>query len=244
MILIICLYKIRVEKRLEEIKFTFLNNLNNKYIDEIVVFFEGYEIGLKEYEFLNNPKTKIVPTKERQSYSMLFDYSLKNFLNSNKKIIISNADIIFDNTINRVHEIEFNSKKLLQLTRWEIMKNSEEKLSFKLVMQEKKEETWSFDSIIFDSSLELDVSKIDIKVGIGACDSYLLQKFREQKINVFNPCIDIRTYHFHFDETDRISTLNGTTYWSEPDYNRNMEGLKPTTTDELISSNKIIFIEI
>lgn len=243
MILIICLYKIRIEKRLEEIKFTFLNNLNNKFIEKIIVFFEEYEIGLKEYEFLINPKTKIIPTKDRQTYNMLIDYGKKNYLN--EKIIISNADIMFDGTINRVNEVEFNPKKLIMLTRWEVMKDVDNKLSFQLVIQKNKQETWSFDVIIFEPNLDIDVTKFGmIKVGISACDSYLLQKFREQKILVVNPCLDIRTFHFHFEEKDRISNLNGFTYWKESDYNNKLEGIKPTTVDGLMSNNKIILKEI
>jgi len=231
--LLTCLYKIRVFARLKEIQYVFENNLKNTAIKEIIVFFERYnEVkDTKEYNFLQSPKITIVDCKERQKYNLLIDYALK--MDGKDKFIIANADIIFDKTINRINEITFNPNLLCMLTRWEILKKRNGSHLFKLAIQKNKVESWSFDCLIFDSTLKIDTTKLDIIVGISGCDSYLLQKVKEQRINVINPCLDVRTFHFHFEDTDRISTLNDFTYWKMQDYDLNLPGVRISTTDEL-----------
>ncbi len=241
MILIIPLYKIRVPKRLEEIKFNFLKNLNNKNITEIIVFFEDYELD-QNYNFLIHPKTTIIECKERQTYDIMIDYSLKHY-DKNEIIIIANADILFDNTISRLNEINFTSKKVCMLTRWDILKQPNNKMKFKLVLQKEQRLSWSFDCLIFNTNVEIDTSKLKIMVGVSGCDSYLLQKLREQNVTVINPCLDVRTYHFHFEDTDRISRPQGLNYWDMKDYNPKTEGIIISTVDQLSPNIEYILEE-
>ncbi len=245
-ILLTCLYKIRVAERLKEIQYVFENNLKNTFIKEIVVFFEKYDAGIKEskeYGFLLSPKIKIIDCKERQKYSLLFDYAL-SLKSGNNKFIIANADIIFDKTINRINEIDFTHNTMCMLTRWEILKKRNGTHLFKLAIQENKLESWSFDCLIFDNTLKIDTSKLDIIVGISGCDSYLLQKIREQRIiNIINPCLDVRTFHFHFEDTDRISSPNDFTYWQMQDYDRNAPGVRISTTDGITTKTEYILTE-
>jgi GR25 family glycosyltransferase involved in LPS biosynthesis len=211
-ILITTFYNVKYDYVFRENKQTIMANCENTYIDKIIVFFENYTNNDK-YKFLLNDKIHIINTLARQSYKMLFNYANINLKDA--YVIIANTDILFDNTVNRIKEISYNSKKLLALTRWERIPNT---IEYKLELQSGKEGAFSFDSYIFKSPLDCDVNTLDIKIGLNGCDNYLSKKLcYDNLITVENPCIDIRTYHIDR-ATRKRPYLQAYSYWNETDY--------------------------
>jgi hypothetical protein len=228
-VLITYLYDIKDENRFTEIKRVITANMKNQFITETVIFFENYsEVSKDKYSFLKD--VLIIDTgNTRQNYKQLFDYGNKFY--KDYYVIISNTDILLDNTIGRISEINFNSKKCIALTRW----NPDEinKSFHKLELQYNKNVAWSFDTYIFKSPLDCDVNTLDIDVGIGGCDTLLVKRLGyENLIYVFNPCLDIRT--FHIDSASR-ERKNLYTYFGVDDYpweyNRDKNNNKPHMID-------------
>lgn len=240
MIIITCLYPIRNTIRLNELKYVFEENIKLSCIEKIIVFFDNYNDNIK-YSFLCHPKIQIIPSNW-QKYNDLFSFANQNF--KNKLICICNSDIIFDQTLSLINDV--NENTVLSITRWDI-----EPLENKMfpVLQKDQTIAWSFDSYIFKSPLIVDekqlIEKLDIKVGIAGCDTYLIKKLRDLNIKLYNPAFDIRTYHYHF-EDERSRNISDESYWVKDDY-KNIPGIPLTTLDgkqilnqpSLISSFKV-----
>jgi hypothetical protein len=204
-----------------------------------------------DYSFLEHPKVTIFSVDKRQTFQLFFDYANAHLQNT--IVITANMDIIFDKTISRVYELTFGSKTTYMLTRWEKvdMKRTSDnsvlrELSIrkpfisvcdKLTIQENKTESWSFDSIIFRSPIDISKLNLDIELGIPGCDSYLLLKFLDKNFTLSNPCLDIRTYHHHAN-TERTET---TEYGTRDDYYCS-SGLSISTTDGKKPSDEFMLV--
>jgi hypothetical protein len=212
--LITTLYDVKDPKRLEENQKTIFLNVKNKYIKKIIIFYEGYNERTTKFN-LNHEKIEVINTKIHQTYKILFEYA-NNFL-KDKIVIIANTDILFDNTINLVNRLDFNSKYLCALTRWD--KENEFSDKYFLLQQEGKNVSWSFDSYIFKSPINFDSDSIDIKVGVAGCDTLLIKRLcYDNLFIVTNPCLDIITYHIDNYDRKRTYEISKCTYWNSFDY--------------------------
>lgn len=231
-ILLTTLYDVKNDYHFNEIKQTIIANCENKYIKKVIVFFEKYDKDNEKYKFLLRDKIEIINTSSHQSYKLLFNYA--NTILVGEYIIISNTDILFDNTINRIHEINFHNKLVCALTRWEKKHPNNE---YYMTLQRNKKVAWSFDSYIFKSPIECNTATLDIKVGVAGCDTLLLKRLSyDNFIEIINPCIDIKTYHIDAPRGDRESSDNS--YWQTIDYpapwnkknfNNSIEGIRYKT---------------
>jgi hypothetical protein len=174
---------------------------NASLFDSVVLFWESSTCDLASNEMwkLLPSNLIIVPCSGRQHYKMFYDHSLDHFPEAT--IVMANSDVRFDYTIYRSKELEFNAKTAYALTRWDMMSLSE----WCYPMQGKPCENWSFDSYIFRHPLEVDSRDLQIFVGIGGCDSYLVKKLViDNRIRVYNPMIDIRTWHEDYREREKL----------------------------------------
>jgi hypothetical protein len=166
------------------------------------------------YGFLSTlAKVDVVNIDRRQTYRDLFGYANEHL--SGKIVVVSNTDILFDNSVSRVREVDWNPSHLLALTRWEPGSNGD----WKLTLQPRMTVAWSFDSYVFKSPLKCNLTDLEIKVGLPGCDNYLLKKLcYDNLVTVENPCLDIKT--FHIDYYERVKTYHGgdETYYYRVDY--------------------------
>ena len=193
-------YRCDEVKRRNEIKSVINSNKRNTLIDKIVILWEKWNEykDLEEYNYLFDPKIDIFNWDSRQTYLDFYNNSLEYY--PNDIIIISNSDIVFDNTINRITEYNFTSRLVYALTRYDIViLNDKLNKSIRCLpfpYQSKINENWSFDTYIFKHPLEIIPETIDIQIGIGGCDSYLVKKLIvDNLIEVVNPMLDIRCWH-------------------------------------------------
>ncbi|MEK0368720.1 MAG: hypothetical protein QQN62_03830 [Nitrosopumilus sp.] len=204
--LITTCFKHKLNLRNLEFKLCFVKNINNRFIDEIVIFFENYDDSLStltEFDYMRNNKVKIINVDSFPNYSVLFDYANENY--KGEIVIVANADIYFDETLAKVENLKFKDNMMLFLTRYGIDNSGHEFL----------QNTGSFDSYIFRSPVQSFYN--GIMMGVLGCDSYLLQRAIEAGMKVYNPALSVNSYHHH-SCGGKSESRNGFRYWDQEYY--------------------------
>lgn len=185
-------------KRYNEFYTCLENNIQNDYIKKIFVFYEVSNIDeIKNIH--NSNKIKIIPivTKNKRSisFNIMAKYANENLLN--QYCIISNSDIYFDNTLERINELNFHKDDIfISLTR----KNCHNYIDYKGNIW--KPHSLSQDSWIFLTPLKL-MNK-EINLGWIQCDNIISNDYHELGYNVINPHYSINAWHLH----ENNNTLN------------------------------------
>jgi hypothetical protein len=134
---------------------------------------------------------------------------------------MANSDIIFDKTIGRVSELEFNPKKLYAITRWERIDPKDPSL-YSPPHQPNPNMHWSYDVYIFKHPLDIFPDAFDVKIGISGCDTYMVKKLCSDNLfRVENPMNDIRTWHqdYRYEKSiEKEYQKLSDRYWDMPDY--------------------------
>jgi len=91
---------------------TLTTNIANKYIDNIIILLENQ---MTKDLLIQSDKISIIKVDTKQTFKVMTGFSQKNV--SHEYIIIANANVIFDNTIQRISELEYN-KNLCALSSW------------------------------------------------------------------------------------------------------------------------------
>lgn len=169
--------------RLLEFKRCFQENIKNKFIKKIYVFYEKPKGKLEE--FLLHPKIEIVPIDSRPTYKLYFDYA--NMYLKNELIIICNTDIFFDKTLQHLLNFNFNNRVIV-LTRYNI---PEYKGNWK--RHPKSHDSWIFKTPFKDIGAY-------INLGIPGCENEILKLFKKNKIEILNPSLTIKSWHVHLDD--------------------------------------------
>ena len=181
--LIIQYYTPNNEKRNSEYLYCINENMNSKLFDEIHIFVEeGSYLNLK----LNGDV--IIHSDKRKNFQDLFKYCNDNF--PNEICVISNTDIIFDETIKYINENNIDGK-FLCLTRWEVLDD----LSLEFYDDETQNRSYfSQDSWIFKSPIQ--ISGVNFFMGVPGCDNRLAHE-ADKVLDVINPSKLIITKHMH-----------------------------------------------
>ena len=204
MILLTSLYKSEV--RNHEFKLCIEKNCQLDIVKKYIIFFEGYSTEIKdsiEFQYLKDPKIKIIPIVSRPSYKTFIDFSNNHF--NNEIVCVLNADVYFDDTINKITNVNLQNT-FFCITRIHT--------SLKIHQNAGSQDAWIFKT-------PLKNFENDIKMGVLGCDSYIAQKARESGLVVKNPCLSINLFHVHNkgDPNSKSHTfLNGKCYWAEKDY--------------------------
>lgn len=176
-------------------------NIQNPLIEKIYIFYEPSladpDGGTKTYHddvelttIMEHQKVEVIHFYERPSFDDLINYS-----NTKPQGIwmISNADIIHTPDIEKIFKINLHNK-LLALTRWDFVSETEitPYHAFDRV------NTISQDTWIYKTPLQYPDSLVKYKLGELACDCFISRDFKQHDIHVYNPCMDIKTLHLHF----------------------------------------------
>jgi hypothetical protein len=234
-------------KRRREIRSVINCNVRNKYIDKIVILWEHWDkyCDEEEYSYLRHPKIEVVNWTKRQSYKDFYEHSLQNY--PNDIIIVSNSDIIFDHTINRVNELTFNSRIAYALTRYQFDIPNKDKSIYIQPLQGRHDQCWSYDTYIWRHPLDIIPETIDINVGMAGCDTYLVKKLViENLIEVKNPMIDIRCWHRDFRQDEGLDKDYGTAYryWDRIDYPMGSRNIYKTGIQDFSGIRGLDFLPI
>lgn len=167
------------EERNKEYSLCFEKNNDNKFIKSITVLSEDVRVE----PIINYSKVKFEKLKARPTFRNIIDY-VNNNIDDNETVIITNADIYFDNTLQHVN---FDKEYAYCLTRWH--KYTEED-DFIYEVIPACHDTWILKTPII-------VDDIDFHMGVLGCDSRLSYQFFESGYLPINPSYKVKCYHMH-----------------------------------------------
>ena len=199
--------------RVFELLFVFALNLQNNNIQKIHILFENnhpkipnllrtvINVILIRHKLYDS--FKIVNVKEKPSFRSIFDYVNKFPTLTN--VMISNSDILFDNTLDLVNK-NLKEDHFICLCRhnWNQAKKTWE-LIYMDFNNNKYSNVFSHDAWIFQAPMKFPIN-IDIHLGDMFSDSYLNYKLKVSTYySCFNLSKSIRIHHVQ--EKDSFSDL-------------------------------------
>jgi hypothetical protein len=167
-------------KRLGEFKRAVFQNMSNEHISSVHILTEDADMDI--------PGAIIHITETRPTFRTLVN--LANSFGDNEICIITNADIVFDFSLENV---KFNDHDLVYcLTRWEMNDGELAPWSTGLAYA-------SFDSWIFKTPISK-IKNIGFYPGLPGCDTAFTHTLWECGKKPINPTFLIRTLHIHDSE--------------------------------------------
>ena len=191
--LILNYYKDKVEDRNLELLTCFVKNLNNDYINNIVVISTESDYS-SLIDYLVDNKNKIIPilTEVRPTYNDYFSIT-RNFFNDDNNInIISNLDIIIPqetlySEVSKTINDYIDSKTCLALSRWDIQENN----TYVHFDRSDSQDTWIFIGGVPN------INGADFTLGKCGCDNKISYLLDESGYFLINPSKTLKTYHLH-----------------------------------------------
>jgi hypothetical protein len=204
--------------RHEEILISLQENINNKYIEKIIVVLEK---PIDDFYFKSN-KLIFWDLYKRPTYSDMFKHA--NEFYTNETCIIANSDIYFNDTLKYL--VDFDLKNLfLCLTRYNLLTDGS------LVFMNEHFMMRSQDSWIFKSPVPLDlINNSKFYLGVNACDNRIAKIATDSGLITSNPSLLIETIHLH--------NSNIRTYVSDTGLYGYGEYIWPTDSLNLIGDKK------
>ncbi len=201
-VLIIPLYNEINENRTNEYITCLMKNLAHKSIEQVHVIYDTSKDSEKNRIFTylkNNANIRITFSNKRPSYEYCFQ--LANSFYPGKKIILSNADMFFNDTLALLENYDFTNT-FFALTRWnclndgslEIFKQYNAQGKFIKTDSESSQDVWIFKTPIKHINCD------DICLGLMACDSVIAYRAQKSGLIVKNPCLTIQCCHLHLTE--------------------------------------------
>ncbi len=181
--LIISLYFEKNNRRWDELLFCLNKNISNIWIEKIHVLAES---NLDVQKIPISQKINLVEIYKRPFISDFFEYA--NNLDVNDFKIISNSDIFFEDSINKVYS-EWSNNNIYCLTRWDFINQNE----FRFYENFKSQDVWIFKNLI-PENIGL------YYLGIPGCDNRLAKELIDCNFNVSNPSLSIKSIHVHLTE--------------------------------------------
>jgi len=188
LILVTVLYNEANKDRCNEYLKCMMYNLNHAMISKIHVVYDTSKDNqttkhpILDYLIKNNVEIDYVSGRPTYGYC----FSLANKLYPHRKIIVSNADIYFNETLFLLKSYDLTNK-FLALTRWQ--ENADKSLKF-------YNSRWSQDTWIFRTPIKK-INVDNIKIGVPACEHNLVNAVRKAGLTVINPCLSIQCCHVH-----------------------------------------------
>lgn len=193
--LITSLYNERHTQRMNEYKKCIEKNLKHPLIDVIHVVYDtnndDKDIEKNElHNFLVSKNIPITYCTGRPTYQFCFQIAQESY--TDYTIIVSNADIYFNETLKHLRDYDLTGK-FLALTRWD------ERSDNKLVPYRRigrRDTIDSQDAWIFELPLP-EFEKTDIHMGVPRCDNEIAYQAKKTGLQVINPCKTIQCIHVH-----------------------------------------------
>jgi hypothetical protein len=192
------LYNEKNEARIAEYITCLEKNMANDRIDQIHVIYDSSKDTGKTtiLDYLKEKNIPITCVKGRPTYALCF--ALANYQYPNKRIILANADIFFNETLHLLDDYDLTDT-FLALTRWNITKSGALQLfkqykpcgHFSKTGSESSQDVWIFSTPIRD------FRKNSVKLGLMGCDTTIAYYARESGLRVLNPCLSIQCCHLH-----------------------------------------------
>jgi len=193
------IYDEKEEHRLKEYIDCIEKNLN--IFDVICLFYEessstfrdalDKRLSAKQHS-LSSCCIFFINITERPTFRFIFDFADSVF--SGTQIYVSNADVAFEKNIIKVTAKHLNGNFLV-LSRKEIVTETQEDDGF-IMSQFGLPNTFSADVWIYQSPLQFQF-RADFGIGTFHCDSFLNYHIGNSGYKLFNPCLDLQSFHIH-----------------------------------------------
>lgn len=193
--LITSLYNESEQERVDEYLICLEKNLAHPLIDRLEVF---YDVSKDDPVASNNQILQYLQSKQvvihyinrRPTYQDCFDLANTQYVG--KKIIIANADIYFNETLDLLISYDF-SNTFLALTRWNILPDG----SLEIYMwPHNKQAIGSQDAWFFTAPI-IPFDDAAISIGVPHCDGRIAYEAKRAGMRVLNPCLTIQCCHVH-----------------------------------------------
>jgi hypothetical protein len=199
--LLTMLYNEQNNERRQEFITCMEHNLCHPSINHIHVFFDtnGNAANNKLLEYLKTKAISITYIKGRATFDDFYGLAQRQYPDS--AIILSNADIYFDETLTLLEKYDL-SNTFIALTRWDVNKDKAESLaysSWNTAIQQfvpfsgksYSQDTWIFKIPLpkfQDGSMQLGMLHFDPRIAYQA---------KLAGLDVINPCLSIKCHHLH-----------------------------------------------
>jgi len=190
-------------------------NLLNYFIEEIHLLTMTKALGSNSSEIdhlksiimpklINSEKIRIVETDHRMTVGEILEYANGNLKIRGKPIILSNNDIIFDNTLINLEDFVTNPSEKLSM--WGISRrrtfhnhlDDPENPKIEIFADMCMEYVGSHDAFVFSTPVPSNVigNTSDFTLGLWGCENRLLYAFHMEGYEVDNPCFKINLWHY------------------------------------------------
>lgn len=195
--LIIPLYNETNPARTQEYITCIEKNLANDRIENICVLYDSSNNDDNNFllEYLKTKPLQIQYILGRATYGYCFKLAEKLYPSS--RIILSNADIYFNETLKLLDNVNL-ANKFLALTRWNVKLDGSLDLfrqyrnnQFVKFDSEASQDTWIFETPMKEFNFD------DIQIGTMTCDSRIAYQAFTSGLEVYNPCYSIQCCHLH-----------------------------------------------
>lgn len=200
--MITSLYNETNPERLKEYILTLRLNIAHQYINRIYVFYDMSTGWNSEIcDLCEKWNVSLIEYYGRPSFRELFEFS--NIVGSEgEKWIVCNGDIVPSLDFGYFLTRDF-AGKMISLTRWEFI--SEDEMSvFNFggrIPNILSQDTW-----VYETPLKYPKELKDVRMGTMLCDSNLNYLFKLHNLPIYNPCLDLRTFHIHFQNARSYSS--------------------------------------
>jgi len=161
-------------------------NLKHPQISKIHIFYDTSKgEGRLLAEIKRRPVT-VTLIKSRASFGHMFLVANNQY--PDQKIILSNADIYFDETLAEIQDKHLEHA-LLAVTRLEPFYGRWRHFG--------SQRGWSQDVWIFKTPIMIPEKINALLMGTAGCDNYLAYDMQEAGIHVLNPCKTVCCFHMH-----------------------------------------------
>jgi hypothetical protein len=198
-VIITFLYNEKDARRVAEYKECMEKNLKHTAIESIHVLYDTTDDRRrtddgKKYKVLDYLRKKNVQISYYSSGRPTFQYclDLANTCYPGKKIILMNADIYFDKTLNRLFEVSLEDR-IFACTRWDIRKDMEPLL---LCDKDGAPNAMSQDVWIFQTPIRT-IECGNLQIGTPHCEKQFALAAHNAGLSLYNPCLSIKCYHLH-----------------------------------------------
>ena len=201
-ILITVLYNETNSKRMQEYTTCLERNMAHQLIEKVHVIYDKKrdDDDNKLLQLLKNKQVCLTYVTGRPTYSFCFKLANEHY--PNKKIILSNADIYFNDTLLLLQEYDLTNK-FLALTRWNVQKNGKMQLQ---PARRGRDNIWSQDSWFFQTPLR-DFIDDTIQLSTINCDTWIAYQAKKVGLDVINPCLDIQCCHLHLSQVRHLGNM-------------------------------------
>jgi hypothetical protein len=197
-VLVTVLYNEAHAQRRDEYIACFAKNCEHPFIDKIHVVYDTSKDDDQNIllEYLKKQPCVISYVHGRPSFQDCF--TLVNACYPSSIVVLSNADIYFNHTLELLAGYNFDNK-FFAITRWDEQEDGSLLLfrqykadgSFDEFASELSQDVWIFKAPIKD------FIRADFKLGTWACDGYIACQAWLSGLEVINPCLSIQCCHVH-----------------------------------------------